>query len=143
MTDATGNLLAASAEEVLETMFFTPVTGQPEPGEPPLEWISAGLEFRGEPGGRFRVGVSRPAARALAASFLGLEESEVSGGQVGEVICELANMICGSVVSRLESGAPIALLHPELVEGPPPGAARLLAIEDGWLAVWLELETAS
>jgi hypothetical protein len=50
-------------------------------------------------------------------------------------------MICGSVVSRLESGTTIQLLHPELVEGPPPGDARILPLEEGLLAVWIELET--
>ncbi len=143
MSEANRELLAAAAAEVLETMFFTTVGGEPEAGQAPVEWISAALEFHGEPGGRFRVGASRPAARALAASFLGLDESEVSGGQVGEVICELANMICGSVVSRLESGAPIQLLHPELVEGPPPETAGILPLEEGLLAVWLELEPAA
>ena len=141
MNEANQELLAASAAEVLETMFFTTVAGEPEAGRAPVEWISAGLEFHGEPGGRFRVGASRRAAGALAASFLGVDGSEVSGQQVTEVICELANMICGSVVSRLESGTTIQLLHPELVEGPPPEAAKVLALEDGLLAVWLELET--
>ncbi len=141
MSESHRELLAASAAEVLETMFFTAVGGQPGEEQAPPEWISAALEFRGEPGGRFRVGASRQAARALAASFLGLDESEVSGEQVGEVICELANMICGSVVSRLESGTTIQLLHPELVEGPPPETARVLPLEEGLLAVWLELET--
>ncbi len=140
MNEANHELLAASAAEVLETMFFTAVGGEAEAGQAPVEWISAALEFHGEPGGRFRVGASRPAARAMAASFLGLDESEVSDRQVGEVMCELANMICGSVVSRLESGT-IQILHPELVEGPPPEAASVLALEEGVLAVWLELET--
>ena len=141
MSEANHELLAASAAEVLETMFFTTVAGEPEAGQAPVEWISAALEFHGEPGGRFRVGASRQAARALAASFLGEEESEVPDEQVSDVICELANMICGSVVSRLESGTPIQLLHPELVEGPPPEDARILTLEEGLLAVWLKLET--
>lgn len=140
MSDAAEELLAASASEVLETMFFTPLGGDPEAGAAAFEWVSAELEFHGQPGGRFRVGASRPTARSLAAAFLGMEENEVTEELVGDVVRELANMICGSVLSRLERASTIELLHPELVEGPPPASARLFPLQDGWLALRLELE---
>jgi hypothetical protein len=65
----------------------------------------------------------------VGAGFLGREEAEVSDGQAGEVVCELANMICGSVLSRLESEETFQITHPELV---PQEAAAGLQGEQGW-----------
>ena len=58
-------------------------------------------------------------------------------------------MICGSVVSRMESGSIFELLHPEI--GPdepadssgPPVVCRTLALEDGIvLEVWFQWAVA-
>jgi CheY-specific phosphatase CheX len=141
MSDAAiGELLAASAQEVLETMFFAAAEAVGEP--PPIDGIAAGLEFHGEPGGSFRVGLTRPAARSLAAAFLGQEENEISEGEVGEVVCELANMICGSVLSRLEARTTFEILHPELLDPAAfaAGEVRTLRLENGALAVTLALD---
>jgi hypothetical protein len=62
------------------------------------------------------------------------------------VVCELANMICGSVLSRLERNATFQITHPELV--PPQqdvsfggaGANRWFDLGDGILTVSLELQ---
>src|SRR5271169_5617214 len=119
--------LAAAVEEVLETMCFTSVFGSgegaaPAPGEdgvpgeadagPPA--CTAELRFEGNPSGGCRVSVSRKLARVVGAGFLGLEEMEVTDSQTEEVVCELANMICGSVLSRLEREATFRITHPEL-----------------------------
>ncbi|HSW51041.1 MAG TPA: SIS domain-containing protein, partial [Bryobacteraceae bacterium] len=113
------SMLADSAAEVLETMFFTSTTGDGEPptavGEPN---IRARLSFRGEPPGRFGVCASVETGRRIAASFLGTEEEEVTEAQIGEVVSELANMLCGSVLSRLEKETRFELSHPEI---DPPG----------------------
>ena len=51
-----------------------------------------------------------------AADFLGVDEGELTGHQVGEVVCELANMICGSVLSRMESAATFRIAPPKLAD---------------------------
>ena len=143
--------LAASVEEVLETMCFAGVVASAE-GNVPLEAdggspaITAALHFEGSPSGEFRVGVPVKLARLVGAGFLGREETDVSDSQAEEVVCELANIICGSVLSRLESKEALRITHPELT--PPEqgvsfegvGARRWFDLGDGILAVSLELQ---
>jgi CheY-specific phosphatase CheX len=111
--------LMAAVADVLETMCFAGIVECSEEVAPsheqPEAEFRAALEFRGEPGGNFRLAIPRPLARELGAGFLGLESTEVSETQAGEVVCELANMICGSVLSRLENKGTFHITHPELV----------------------------
>ena len=143
--------LAAAVEEVLETMCFTTVLASAEGAFPPegdggAPALTADLHFQGKPSGGFRVGVPMKLARVVGAGFLGREEIEVSDSQAEEVVCELANMICGTVLSRLESKATFQITHPELT--PPEqgvsfegaGAKRWFDLGDGILTVSLELQ---
>jgi CheY-specific phosphatase CheX len=140
-------MLLDSAVEVLETMFFTAVAGDAAPEDSTAPRISARLTFRGNRPGTFGVRVPRETGRRIAASFLGQEEESLSESQIGEVICELANMLCGSVLSRLEKDTRFELALPEIAPqdaGCPdaPTACRLLELEDGTLAMWLALGQA-
>ena len=135
-------LLSAAAADVLETMFFTPVMGETEVAAPPPSAVAARMYFAGARPGSFALRVSEPAAATIAANFLGEEVSEPSPAQVRDVICELANMICGSVLSRLDSEAHFDLGHPELVEpaaAMPAGASRAFDIGEGEVAVFLHI----
>jgi len=96
-------------------MFFIRSLG--DAGEEPRfsgNELTARVTFDGEPPGSLTLRVSRDAARSISADFLGAEEGELTEQQVGEVICELANMICGSVLSRVESAATFRLASPRL-----------------------------
>lgn len=141
-------MLFDSAEVVLETMFFTSLVGDAEPGVAGAPGISASLSFQGKPSGSFGVRVSLETGRKIASSFLGVEEEELTDSQIGEVICELANMLCGSVVSRLESTSTFELSHPELDSGEnlcpqgDSGSCRILEIDEGTLHVWAKLDAA-
>jgi CheY-specific phosphatase CheX len=141
--------LASAVEEVLETMCFTSVLASTEGGRPAGEdaapQIRAALQFAGNPPGGFEVSVSLGLARTLGAGFLGLDETEVSDSQAADVVCELSNMICGSVLSRLESGTMFRISHPELAgsdagSGSAPSASRWFDLGDGILSVALRLE---
>jgi CheY-specific phosphatase CheX len=136
-------LLSAAAADVLETMFFTPVMGEAEVALPPASAVAARLHFAGARPGTFALRVSEPAAATIAANFLGEEVSQPTPGQVRDVICELANMICGSALSRLDSEAHFDLGHPELVEpieaALPDGASRAFDIGEGEVAVFLRI----
>jgi chemotaxis protein CheY-P-specific phosphatase CheC len=125
-------ILNAAAGEVLETMFFAAVFGEgpnlpagsPEgSSEPPL--VVARLDFLGQPSGDFYVALTEPAARSMAGNFLGAEDaSELTPVSVGEVVCELANILCGAVLSRVDNLANFKLCHPELIR-----AMDLLSLE--------------
>jgi len=139
-------MLCDSTAEVLETMFFTSVMGDAVDASSETPWISARLSFDGRPSGRFGVRVPLQSGRKIAADFLGLEADAVSDSQIGEVVGELCNMVCGSVLSRLEKDCRFDLSHPEIeapdATAPDYAARRLLELEDGTLDVWLELPKA-
>lgn len=140
-------VLSDSAADVLESMFFTAPEGESEPDNPTGPSISARLPFSGKTPGRFGVRIPLETARKIAASFLGVEEDAVAEAQIGEVICELANMLCGSVLSRLEKDCRFELSKPELeppetVRPADATAYRAFQLEEGPLAVWLQLDRA-
>jgi|HubBroStandDraft_5_1064220.scaffolds.fasta_scaffold402014_1 CheY-specific phosphatase CheX len=126
---AIGLLLPESAQQTLETMFFVaPDTvstiTERDAGRPAGALIAATLSFQGLPHGHFGLLVQEALARTLAANFIGCDESgDLSSGQVTGVIGELANMICGAVLSRLESDASFDLGAPQSIEvgGDDPG----------------------
>ena len=99
-----------ATEEVLETMFFSTLLDD-EGMEASTPLVSSRLGFCGTPSGSFQVDVSTEAAEILAADFLGGEEME-SSDPVGQVVCELANILCGSILSRTGSETVFQLSSP-------------------------------
>jgi len=121
--------LRNSVQEVLEKMFFVePLEEPPAEAESPDEEMAVQLAFDGVPSGALTLRVSNAAARQIAADFLGEDESGLCSGQVEEVVRELANMICGSVLSRVESTATFRLSPPRLLV-PREGQNRQEAAE--------------
>lgn len=131
-----------SASEVLETMFFTGVADEDMPEDAP-SLICAELKYHGNPSGRFGVRVPPKTGRLIAASFLGLDESEVQDRQIADVICELTNMFCGSVLSRVEKGGRFDLDHPEIDTTNADwrqlanAVGCTLGIEEGTVTLWM------
>jgi CheY-specific phosphatase CheX len=120
--------LVSSTEEVLEKMFFIPPAEKPWSGCCSTETaVVARLDFEGEPPGDLSLSLSREAARAIASDFLALDAQELGEEQVAGVICELANMICGSVLSRIESCTSFRIGSPHLARSadiPPDDTSR-------------------
>jgi CheY-specific phosphatase CheX len=150
MSDSLQVVLRQSVEDVLEKMFFIRSLGEAvEPGLPEGD-VKAHLTFDGEPSGSLTLRVTRGAARSISADFLGAEEGDLNEQQVGEVVCELANMICGAVLSRVESAVTFRLAQPELGEGDEPGepapeasgqnALHCVEIGGGYLTVAIHTE---
>lgn len=143
-------MLTAAAGEVLETMFFTGVYGFAPAGASPAEpHVAARLSFQGTPSGALMLWVSEPAARTLAANFLAAEENDpLPPSQLGCVVCELANMICGSMLSRVKAEEHFRLSSPELLpQGAPypsgqPNQSLSLGedVGEGVIHLWLALE---
>ena len=116
--------LESAVGEVLETMCFATALASSEGAAPAddssgPQLLTAQLNFQGSPPGQFRVCATPDLARVIAAGFPGQEETDVSDSEAQEVMGELANMICGSVLSRLESDAIFHLSHPEIIHFPP------------------------
>ncbi len=139
------SVLVETAGAVLESMFFTTIHDSSDwPNETATPQISARLNFHGETSGSFGVRTPVETGRAITSNFLGIGAESITEAQIGEVVCELANMLCGSALSRLEGYSRFDLSHPEL---DPPGtlcpaevtSSRLLQIDEGNLAVWLSI----
>ncbi len=144
--DKTAEVLAVATEEVLETMFFSTVFAEPEEtaSRLPEESVVAQVRFRGNPCGEFTVGLALPAAQSVAENFLGLEPGSIAHEQVCGVVREMANMICGSVLTRIESDTLFDLLAPEILDSAqatPMGTTRLFDVDgNGFLQVTLRID---
>jgi CheY-specific phosphatase CheX len=145
-------LLPESAQQTLETMFFAmPDTLSLDPVRPAGELIAASLPFQGSPRGKFGLVASCSLARTLAANFIGCDEpADLRSEQVTGVAGELANMICGAVLSSLESdanfdlGAPLAIEVGAEEPGPDfsAGSPSICRLEfpEGTLVLFLAFE---
>ena len=111
--------LRESVVEVLEKMFFISAFEEP-PGEPQPSGpdVAVQLTFEGDPPGSLTLYTSRAVGRSIAADFLGEDLTALPEEQVDEVLCELANMICGAVLSRVESRTLFRLGTPRILPVP-------------------------
>jgi hypothetical protein len=66
-----------------------------------------------------------------------VEEQELSQARAGDVVCELANMLCGSVLSRIGADFTFDLSHPEIVgdEIKTPDTSLCFELPEGHLSV--------
>ena len=137
--------LTPACEQVLETMFFSGILSAAEQFSKPLaDGLRATVRFEGPPDGEVSIDLGQDAAAGLACSFLGLESSEVTLGDCEEVAGELANMLCGAVLSHSAPSSEFHL-HPPVLGG-VPGASNdspiCLALElpEGPLNVCLRVD---
>lgn len=133
--------IAPAVASVLESMFFSEAEGSCEPSRG-IEDVRARVSFSGKVCGVLEIRISKASACSLAASFLGEAEEALSGDQIGQVICELANMLCGWIVSKEDWRGVWELGSPELLsadEEDPDGVAESFALENGSLTVLLSL----
>ena len=135
--------LALAGMDVLEKMFFLNAVEQPvEERNTASGDLVAEISFQGNPPGRFRMELPRPAAASIAGNFLGEDPAELSPRQIDEVTRELANMICGAALSRIESEAVFRLSEPRiLTSDPEPARGLSCALDTGDGAVFLTIET--
>jgi Chemotaxis phosphatase CheX len=148
-------LIPECCSEVLEAMYFTTLLDAhstdaaplPAPGITPETAPSLifSLRFAGDVSGRFGLSMHPDTARSLAANFLGEDASGISPVEVSEVTGELANMLCGSVMSRVEGEHKFVLSHPEPSPLPPHSEAAdtlvsTLTTDSGEIVVWVTIE---
>jgi hypothetical protein len=81
-------------------------------------------------------------ARSIAAGFLGVDPEEMSETQPGEVILELANILCGALMSTLWPESNLSLGTPELVSAEhsfPAAMHCCFSLPEGMVAVSIAL----
>lgn len=133
----------AAALEVIESMFFEVPVETPEMRDlAPEGAVAARALFGGDLSGSFLLACQAWTARRLAASFLGRDdEATVETDQVNLVVCELANMVCGNALSRMEPHGRFQIGTPEILQqcGDERGWLTF-TLESGALAVRLRIE---
>lgn len=150
-------LIPECCSEVLEAMYFTAVIGAisaasaPQPA-PQLassddQALAFSLRFTGDISGCFGLRLHNGTARALAANFLGEDPSDISASDLSEVTGELANMLCGSLMSRVEGKHKFVLSHPEpshlsSCSNSANTLVSTLDTDSGEVLVWVMIEGA-
>ena len=138
-----GRMIETATGDALETMCFFGVMGNLDELPEGEEWISARLTFQGDANGVFHSTLASSAAWAIAANFLGLEREDISFPQVEAVVCELANMICGSVLSTYKKDGHFELSSPEITDmedsQPDQVVRRVFELESGSIALAMDL----
>ena len=131
-------LIHECSSEVLDAMYFTsviesaPLRQLPDRMPGTEEPLAFSLTFAGDISGRFGIHLDQMTARTLAVNFLG-ETACMSFDEISEVAGELSNILCGSVMSRVEGEHLFALSHPV------PGTPTLSSTDD-LLACWLNTD---
>ena len=148
-----GAWMAPAIGEVLESMCFLPIGDRISGESGDHDWLACRLSFFGDPNGSFGVQVPEATSRMIAANFLGEDEQDLSSGQVMEVLCEISNMICGSILGQLNPKRTFALSSPvlDLHTDAPSELAGLdadrirqtYALDEGAFHAWLEVEANS
>lgn len=110
---------SAAVEESMDAMFFDAAEPVAECDcEPASESITAAVLFHDSIDGEFLLSAPLQTAVALAASFMAIDAEAVERSQAEQTVCELANIICGAALSRLEPSAVLRLSPPRVIEGP-------------------------
>lgn len=147
-------LLRESAAHVLETMFFASVERDLH-ADAVKQGLSAWITFSGSIAGRFALVLSREAAANVTNNFLGLTGETVSAEEESQVVCELANMVCGRFLSRfapaghfdlsggmaLPGGSFVDFAHH--LAGKAPAAQAAVQLDVGAASMILTLESGA
>jgi len=115
-TRINNRLLAAAVEETLETMFFTSTIAPADDfSEVPDDCIRASIDFVSETSGSLELAIPSIVARRITAGLAGEDHENVSLAEAEQGVCEMANVICGLMLSRSDAGLGFTLGPPELL----------------------------
>jgi CheY-specific phosphatase CheX len=143
--------MESAVAEVLESMCFISSEGEAtdEQGGDRPDWIRGELKFAGVPGGTFGIAVPPSTAALMAANFLGEDEVDLTDEQTVEVVCELTNMVCGTLLAQMDSRQAFTLSTPRHVlpgTESPVKSDRIegtYATDEGLIHTWLELQATA
>ena len=96
--------LLEGTKEIFETMIFMDIQESSEPGESiEGDALLGSITFSGDIDGCLGLQFSKVCAQTIAKNMLGMEpEEEISEEEINDAIGEVANMVMGSVKSRLQ-----------------------------------------
>ncbi len=123
LTDLRDEALRSACEtavlEALETMFFELTVAKAEVIGGSSQGARIGMaNFGGSLTGALCVAVSDGCPRRMAAEFLGLEDDQVGEPQEQSMVAELANVLCGATMSRVEPSGHLRIEQPVLGAAP-------------------------
>jgi Chemotaxis phosphatase CheX len=137
-----GEVLRGVVAEVLETMFFTEAMAV----DCEHSWISGAsvvrVPFSGSHSGEMWLCVSHDVVASIAPAFLAQDLAETSEEERSQVILELANILCGAVLSRLWPESSLLLDAPAegQWESPAEGALHCcFELPEGMLAISIRM----
>jgi CheY-specific phosphatase CheX len=138
------NRLQEALNEVLEAMcYLSSEDATSDERQKTEHWVGRRLDFRGPRDGRFGLRTPLPTARVIASNFLGEELEDITDDQAGEVIGEVANMVCGTFLASIDSHQAFDLTTPRPDDQREPASlnrvAHAYALDEGELVVWLEI----
>ncbi len=136
------HILKEAAESVLETMFFAETAeGGPAPlgGSPVIAEVVFHAHYEdGECLGRLSLAMPENCAKSIAADFEGIGGlGDVPPVAADQVALELANIICGATLTRMDAKGLFTLDSPVIASEfskPAPGAKAA--------ECWLEIPSA-
>jgi chemotaxis protein CheY-P-specific phosphatase CheC len=137
--------------EVFESMCFITTEGEAsEKALPPQHDLVCGkLDFEGVPSGNFGIAIPATAAATIAANFLGEDDTDLTSEQIANVVCELANMVCGTLLASVEPLKKFTLSSPRQectgIQNSPniDRVASTYSLDEGYIYTWLEIAAAA
>ena len=113
--------LAEVTGGVLETMAFALVMPEVDDADTSEAMTRATVRFDGAFGGVLTLSIASSQLPELAGNMLGLEDEPPEDEQQQDALGELANVVCGNVLTALAGPKTVFdLQRPEVAEGEPP-----------------------
>lgn len=151
LRDRASTACLAAVPDVLETMFFESLAEAPEVGSlPPAVLLDTSrVDFEGSVCGYLVLAAPSSLSASLAGAFLALDDQGAPAYNIEFVLGELANMLCGSALGRLQPdgtfrlSTPMTHLERTLAEPSQPGFRWIrFPLDSGPLFVGLRLEAS-
>ena len=111
--------LLQAAQEVFSSMIFMDIEPLPQPTTLGNETLLSSITFKGDIEGCLTICCELACAKTIAGNMLGIESADGMGEQEWvDAMGEVANMVMGSVKSRLQESTPnIEVSIPSVVSG--------------------------
>ncbi len=111
--------LLQAAQEVFSSMIFMDIEPLPQPTALGNETLLSSITFKGDIEGSLTLCCDLACAKTIAGNMLGIESTDGMGEQEWvDAMGEVANMVMGSVKSRLQESTPnIEVSIPSVVSG--------------------------
>jgi CheY-specific phosphatase CheX len=127
-------IMMAAIFDVVEQMFY--VFLEPVGDEYADYAMEAAIQFKGDLKGEMSVLVSDGLAKSMVQNLLGLETGQMTKEDIEDCVKEVANMICGNFLGRLDQTRTFALSVPSFSQPPRKAvtdgdACRLYFDSDG------------